>query len=85
MHAVVVDVTIKDREAAESELRDSVVPMVSAAPGFVAGYWIAVAEGQGRSVAVFESEDAAGAVAGRIPEQGRDAVSIDNVVVGAHA
>ena len=39
MHAVVVTVTISDHETAESHLREQVVPGVSQAPGFVAGYW----------------------------------------------
>lgn len=37
MHAVVVKVTLQDREAAEAELHDQVIPQVSQAPGFVAG------------------------------------------------
>lgn len=37
MHAVVVNVTINDREAAESELRDQLVPWVSQTPGFMTG------------------------------------------------
>ena len=39
MHAVVVNVTINDRAAAESELRDQLVPWASQTPGFVTGYW----------------------------------------------
>ena len=39
MHAVVVKVTINDPEPAERNLREQVVPGVSQAPGFVAGYW----------------------------------------------
>ncbi len=39
MHAIVVRVTINDLEAAESTLREQVVPAASQAPGFVAGYW----------------------------------------------
>jgi hypothetical protein len=39
MHAVVVKVTVNDREAAEKRLRESVVPRVSQLPGVVAGYW----------------------------------------------
>ena len=39
MHAVVVRVTVNDREAATQGLREDVVPAVSQAPGFVAGYW----------------------------------------------
>lgn len=82
MYAMVVDVTIEDRERAQSELRDRVVPMVSGAPGFVAGYWIAVSDVRGHSVVVFESEEAARAVAGQVQGQPRDAVSIDDVQVG---
>ena len=88
MHAMVVDVTIKDREVAQRELRDDVVPTVSGVPGFVAGYWIAVSDVRGHSVVVFDSEEAARAAAGRVQEQRRDGVSIDDVQVGeivAHA
>jgi hypothetical protein len=62
--------------------------MVSGVPGFVAGYWVAVSESAGRSVAVFESEDAAREVASRVEATDRSGVSIDNVEVGqvvAHA
>jgi hypothetical protein len=58
MHAVVVRVTINDEDAAESELREKVVPGVSQAPGFVAGYWTRK-DNTGLSMVVFESEDAA--------------------------
>jgi hypothetical protein len=37
MHAVVVDVTVKDPEAAELALHEQLVPRVSRAPGFVTG------------------------------------------------
>ena len=39
MHAVVVKVTINDREAAEKRLREETLPRVSQLPGVVAGYW----------------------------------------------
>ena len=42
MHAVVVSVTVHDREAAVSELNEQVVPRERTAPGFVASYWIAL-------------------------------------------
>ena len=58
MHAVVVRVTINDREAAESTLREQVVPQVSQAPGFVAGYWTRK-DNAGLSMVIFESEEAA--------------------------
>ena len=57
MHAVVVRVRISEEEAALAALRDQVVPQVSQAPGFVAGYWTRK-EDTGLSMIVFESEDA---------------------------
>ena len=39
MHAVVVRVSIGDPQNAQEDLRTRVVPDVSQAPGFVAGYW----------------------------------------------
>ena len=58
MHAVVVRLTVNDREAATSHLREQVVPGVSQAPGFVAGYWTRK-DGTGLAFVVFESEEAA--------------------------
>ena len=39
MHALVVRTSISDAEAARKTLDEKVVPQVSQAPGFVAGYW----------------------------------------------
>jgi hypothetical protein len=87
MHAVVVSVTVRDRDAAENALKSEVVPRVSGTPGFVAGYWLGLGEGRGTSIIVFESEDAARAAAERIQPPG-DFVTFDSVEVGevvAHA
>jgi hypothetical protein len=66
MHAVVVRVTVGDAEIAEKGFREKVVPGVSSAPGFVAGYWTRSDDGSnGLSMLVFESEDAARATADR--------------------
>jgi hypothetical protein len=81
MHAVLVNVTVKDREAAVKELHEQVVPTVSSAPGFVAGYWTALASGQGRGTIVFDSEAAAQAAAGQV-QAARAAVTVDSVEVG---
>jgi hypothetical protein len=81
MHAVVVSVSVHDRDIAVKELHDQVVPTVSGAPGFVAGYWIALPNGQGRGMIVFDSESSAQAAAGQIPARG-PAVTVDNVEVG---
>jgi heme-degrading monooxygenase HmoA len=59
MHAVVVRVTLSEDDSASlNELREQVVPRVSQAPGFVAGYWVRLeGEKQGTSVIVFDSEE----------------------------
>jgi heme-degrading monooxygenase HmoA len=82
MHAVVVRVTLNDREAAHQALQEQVVPGVSQIPGFVAGYWTDK-EGadQGLSMVIFESEDAANAAAERVPSTIPDTVTLDDVEV----
>ena len=80
MHAVVVRVTIKDREAATQGLRDDVVPAVSQAPGFVAGYWTRREDSdKGLSMIVFESEDAANETAARIGSMAPEDVTVEDV------
>jgi hypothetical protein len=60
MHAVVVRVTINDFEAGRKNLREEVVPRVSQAPGFVAGYWTRSDDSSnGLGMILFESEEAA--------------------------
>jgi hypothetical protein len=80
MHAIVVRVTVNDREAGEKLLREQVVPQVSGAPGFVAGYWTR-RDNSGLSMLVFESEEAAQAVAGQIESPDATAVTIEGVEV----
>ena len=83
MHAVVVSVTISDGEQATTYLRNEVVPRVKQAPGFVAGYWVRIEGGdKGRSTIVFESEDAARAVADQISQEAGEAVTLDSVELG---
>jgi len=87
MHAVVIDVTIDDQSAAQAEL-EQLVPQVSAAPGFVAAYWVAMPDGTGTSIAVFDSEASAQALIA-MTESGRAmAVTMRRVALGeviAHA
>ena len=80
MYAVVVTVTISDHEVAESHLRENVVPGVSQAPGFVAGYWTRKDE-SGVGMVVFESEDAAQAMSERVPSMVPDVVTLKDVEV----
>lgn len=67
MHAVVVRANIGDVEVAQKGLREQVIPRVKSAPGFVAGYWTRSEDGgNGLSMILFESEDAARAAADQI-------------------
>lgn len=80
MHAVVVRVTINDVDKARQELQNRVVPNVSQAPGFVAGYWTGTSS-DGLSMVVFESEDAARQMADRVPQTIPEFVTLENVEV----
>lgn len=80
MHAVIVKVTLQDREAAEAELHDKVIPGVSQAPGFVAGYWTSK-DNTGLSMVVFESEDAANRASEMIPSTVPATVTLEDVEV----
>jgi hypothetical protein len=80
VHAVVTSVTINDQQAAENHLREQVVPQVSQAPGFVAGYW-ARKDDTGLAMVVFESEEAANGMSERVPSMLPDAVTLENVEV----
>jgi hypothetical protein len=78
MHAVVVRVSIKDPEGATTELKENVVPRVSEAPGFVAGYWTRKDQ-TGLSMIVFEDEDAAKGASDQIPSMIPDTVELQDV------
>jgi hypothetical protein len=80
MHAVVVTVTISDHEVAESHLRENVVPGVSQAPGFVAGYWTRK-DDSGVAMVLFESEDAAQVMSERVPSMVPDVVTLKDIEV----
>jgi hypothetical protein len=80
MHAVVVRVTVNEAERAQEELQNRVVPNVSQAPGFVAGYWTRSGS-DGLSMVVFESEDAARQMADRVPQTIPEFVTLKDVEV----
>jgi hypothetical protein len=87
MHAVVVKVTINDREAAERALNEQLVPRVSQVPGFVAGYWT-IKDDTGLTMIIFESEDAANAMSEMARSVVPDAMTLGDVEVrevAAHA
>jgi hypothetical protein len=80
MHAVVVRVTVSNREAAEQRLRDEVVPRVSSSPGFQAGYWTRNGD-SGLAMIVFDSEANARAGADRVPTTIPEDVTLEGVDV----
>lgn len=80
MHAVVATVTIHEQDAAESHLREHVVPGVSQAPGFVTGHWTRK-DDSGLAMVVFESEEAANGMAERVPSMLPEAVTLGNIEV----
>jgi hypothetical protein len=62
MYAVLgtVDLDTSRQEEAEALLNDGLVPRVKAMPGFVSGTWSRSLDGaEGRSLVLFESEEAA--------------------------
>ena len=81
MHAVVINATITDRDALPTTLTE-LVPAVSGAPGFVAGYWILLRGDQGISILMFDTEDSGSLEALVTQVAGSDAATIDNVEVG---
>lgn len=83
MHAVVGNVIINDFERGLPVLRDQIVPRVKQAPGLVGAYWLRSQDNRGMSVIVFESEDAARALARLIESEGppTDAVTLDSLDV----
>lgn len=80
MHALVVTVKIDDPDAAASRLREEIVPRVSQAPGFVAGYWTRK-DDTGLSMLVFESEDAATSAEERVRANMPDAVTLESTEI----
>jgi hypothetical protein len=67
MHAVLVKVSISDVEGSQKELRENVAPRISQLPGFVAAYWTRSEDGtNGRSMIVFDSQEAARTAAEQI-------------------
>jgi hypothetical protein len=84
MHAAVTNVTINDEATGTARLRDEIVPQVSGAPGFVAGYWVRLPGNKGTSIVVFESESAAQTMVNMIRDRPQvdNSVTLDSMEVG---
>jgi len=87
MHALVVRVTIHNADRTREVLNSQVVPQVSGAPGFKAGYWTWTTGGgelDGLSMIIFDSEENARAGGDRvsaIAAAAPDDVTLDSVEV----
>ena len=82
MHAALVSVRVESeaQEAAQAMLREQIVPMVAASPGFVAGYWLEVRDDVGLTILVFDTEENARAAApavGPAPAPGATVEDVD--------
>lgn len=71
MHAAIVRANIPDgvNEARIKNLKERTVPMVSGAPGFIAGYWCDAVDDRGLTFVVFTDEASAKAA---VPPVGTD-------------
>jgi len=61
MYAALVTLTIDPThaQAAAAALTNEILPRVRSAPGFIAGYWLEPADGEGFSFLLFETEEQA--------------------------
>jgi hypothetical protein len=61
VHAALVTLTIDAAHApaAANALVNDILPTVRSAPGFIAGYWLEPADGQGFAIVLFETEEQA--------------------------
>ena len=59
MHAALVRLTVDPEQApaAAEALMSDILPRVRSAAGFVAGYWLEPADGQGFSLVLFQTEE----------------------------
>ncbi len=83
MHAALVTITIDPGQApaAAAALMDDILPLVTWAPGFTAGYWLEPDDGQGFSILLFDTEEQTRQAAEAAGEWSAPGVSIDGVEI----
>jgi hypothetical protein len=61
VYAALVSLTVDPDQAplAAAALTNDILPRIRSATGFVAGYWLEPADGQGFSIVLFETEEQA--------------------------
>jgi hypothetical protein len=82
MHAVIIEVTIDEQGAAKAALDGQLIPMLKGIPDFVGGHWVALSEGRGVSIVVFESEASAKALASQAESMPMANVTTQRIEVG---
>jgi hypothetical protein len=63
MHAIVIHANIHDPAEAKHGVDEEIIPMMKNAPGLVSAYFVALDDGHGVSIEVFETEEQAKAAA----------------------
>jgi hypothetical protein len=83
MHASLVNLTIDPAHAAAAAaaLMNDILPEITSAPGFVAGYWLEPAEGRGFSMVLFDTEEQAVQSMAQTSSWSVSGVTIDDVEV----
>jgi hypothetical protein len=81
MHAAIVRANIPAgvNETRIKNLKEQIVPMISRAPGFTAGYWCDAVDDQGLAFVVFKDEASAKAAAPPVGTDMGEGVTIASV------
>lgn len=81
VHAALVTLTIDPDQApaAAKALTNDILPTVRSTPGFVAGYWLEPADGQGFSIVLSETEEQAREASPPVSSWAAPGVTIDGV------
>jgi len=83
MYAALVTVQIEPSQApaAAAALMDDILPKITSAPGFAAGYWLEPADGQGFSILLFDTEEQTRQAANSTTSWSAPEVSIEGVEI----
>jgi hypothetical protein len=81
VHAALVRLTVDPEQApaAAEALMSDILPRLRSAPGFVAGYWLEPADGQGFSIVLFEAEEQAREAAPPVSSWSAPGIAITDV------
>lgn len=83
MHAALITVTIDSQKApaAAAALMEDILPKITSAPGYAAGYWLEPVDGRGFSFLIFATEEQAQQAAESMDSWSAPGVSVDGVEI----